>query len=85
MVQEQISDAKGRMHKATESLRHELATVRTGRASTGLVEHIKVLHDRRQFDRKRFRDFAHRGAVLALEPREYCTPGRIDERGEGPV
>jgi ribosome recycling factor len=42
MVQEQISDAKGRMHKATDSLRHELATVRTGRASTGLVEHIKV-------------------------------------------
>ena len=42
MVQEQITDAKGRMHKATEALRHELMSVRTGRASTGLVEHIKV-------------------------------------------
>ena len=42
MVQEQIQDAKTRMHKAIESLRHELATVRTGRASPGLVEHLKV-------------------------------------------
>lgn len=42
MVQEQMSDAKSRMHKAIEALRHELQTVRTGRASTGLVEHIKV-------------------------------------------
>jgi ribosome recycling factor len=42
MVQEQISDAKSRMHKAVEALQHELSTVRTGRASTGLVEHIKA-------------------------------------------
>lgn len=42
MVQEQISDAKTRMHKAVESLQAELATVRTGRASAGLVEHLKV-------------------------------------------
>jgi len=42
MIQEQISDAKSRMHKAVEALQHELLTVRTGRASTGLVEHLKV-------------------------------------------
>jgi len=42
MVQEQITDAKARMHKAVEALQAELATVRTGRASTGLVEHLKV-------------------------------------------
>jgi ribosome recycling factor len=42
MVQEQITDAKSRMHKAVEALKHELQTVRTGRASTGLVEHLKV-------------------------------------------
>lgn len=41
-MQEQISDAKSRMHKAVEALQHELLTVRTGRASTGLVEHLKV-------------------------------------------
>lgn len=42
MVQEQIGDAKSRMHKAVEALRHELQSVRTGRASPGLVENIKV-------------------------------------------
>lgn len=42
MVQEQINDAKTRMHKAVEALKAELATVRGGRASTGLVDHLKV-------------------------------------------
>ena len=42
MVQEQIGNADTRMNGAVETLRHELATIRTGRASTGLVEHLKV-------------------------------------------
>jgi ribosome recycling factor len=42
MVQEQLQDAKTRMHKAVEALKHELATVRTGRASPGLVDHLRV-------------------------------------------
>jgi ribosome recycling factor len=42
MVQEQIQDAKTRMHKAVESLRQELSSIRTGRASTGLVDHLRV-------------------------------------------
>ena len=42
MVQEQINDAKARMHKAVEALKAELASVRSGRASTGLVDHIKA-------------------------------------------
>jgi len=42
MVQEQLQDAKTRMEKAIESLRHELGAVRTGRASPGLVEHLRI-------------------------------------------
>jgi ribosome recycling factor len=42
MVQEQMQDAKTRMHKAIESLKNELGSVRTGRASPGLVDHLKV-------------------------------------------
>jgi ribosome recycling factor len=37
-----MTDSKTRMHKAVEALQHELQTVRTGRASPGLVEQIKV-------------------------------------------
>lgn len=35
-------DAEARMTKSVEALRHELARLRTGRASTALVEHLKV-------------------------------------------
>jgi ribosome recycling factor len=35
-------DAQARMAKSIESLRHVLVKVRTGRASTALVEHLKV-------------------------------------------
>ena len=42
MVQEQLGDAKSRMSSAVEALQNELATVRTGRASVGIVEHVKI-------------------------------------------
>jgi ribosome recycling factor len=35
-------DAQQRMTKSVETLRHELQRLRTGRASTALVEHLKV-------------------------------------------
>ena len=35
-------DAEARMTKSVEALRHELQRLRTGRASTALVEHLKV-------------------------------------------
>jgi ribosome recycling factor len=42
MVKETLAQAKIRMSKGLEDFRHELATVRTGRASASLLEHIKV-------------------------------------------
>jgi ribosome recycling factor len=42
MIKETIANCRTRMTKAAEDLRHELAGVRTGRASVGLLEHIKV-------------------------------------------
>ncbi len=42
MVKETLAQAKTRMGKALEDFRHELATVRTGRASASLLDHIKV-------------------------------------------
>jgi ribosome recycling factor len=41
-MNETIAQAKTRMGKALEDFRQELATLRTGRASTSLLEHIKV-------------------------------------------
>jgi ribosome recycling factor len=41
-AKETISENKSKMNKAVEVLQDELRAVRTGRASTGLVENIKV-------------------------------------------
>ncbi len=42
MLSDIKKDAQTRMHKSVEALRHDLAKLRTGRASTALVEHLKV-------------------------------------------
>ena len=42
MIDDVFNDAKARMTKAVEALRRELATIRTGRAHPGLVEHLRV-------------------------------------------
>ncbi|MFN8532514.1 MAG: ribosome recycling factor [Dehalococcoidia bacterium] len=42
MIEEVISDAEQRMHKTVESLKRELANIRTGRASPGLIERLPV-------------------------------------------
>lgn len=42
MIKEVLADAHERMEKTIESLRHDLMTIRTGRASPALVEHLTV-------------------------------------------
>ena len=37
-----ITDAEQRMKKSVDALKHELGAIRTGRAHTSLLEHIKV-------------------------------------------
>ena len=42
MLPEIKQDARTRMNKSLESLRHELAKIRTGRAHPSLLEHVHV-------------------------------------------
>jgi ribosome recycling factor len=42
MISEFLEDAESRMKKSVEALREELVTLRTGRASPALVEHLLV-------------------------------------------
>ncbi|QDH70632.1 ribosome recycling factor [Marilutibacter alkalisoli] len=42
MLNEIKTDAKTRMAKSVDTLRHDLTKVRTGRASTALVDHLKI-------------------------------------------
>ncbi len=41
-MHELIKDAKLRMDKSIEALRHEIAKVRSGKATTALLDSIKV-------------------------------------------
>ncbi|MCP5151219.1 MAG: ribosome recycling factor [Ectothiorhodospiraceae bacterium] len=42
MVEDIKKDARERMSKSVEALRHELTKLRTGRAHTSLLDHVKV-------------------------------------------
>ena len=42
MVKDTLAQAETKMKKSVESLRHHLASIRTGRASPALVEHLHV-------------------------------------------
>jgi len=42
MINDIKKDTQARMAKSVEALRHDLTKVRTGRASTALVDHLKV-------------------------------------------
>lgn len=42
MAKDVLPDAKDRMAKAVEALRKDLSAIRTGRASAGLVDHVRV-------------------------------------------
>lgn len=42
MVADVVKDIEQRMHKCLEALKLELTRVRTGRANTGIIEHVKV-------------------------------------------
>ncbi|MBT2748504.1 MULTISPECIES: ribosome recycling factor [unclassified Lysobacter] len=42
MLNEIKKDAQNRMAKSVEAFRHDLTKIRTGRASTALVDHLKV-------------------------------------------
>ena len=42
MLEELLADAKRRMAKSVDATKHEFASVRTGRASTALLDRISV-------------------------------------------
>jgi ribosome recycling factor len=42
MIEDVLSESRTKMTKSLEALQRELASVRTGRASPGLVEHMRV-------------------------------------------
>ena len=42
MIEDIVNDTKNRMHKSIESLKSDMAKIRTGRAHPSLLEHVKI-------------------------------------------
>ena len=42
MSEQTLYKAEQKMHRSVETLQKELATIRAGRASPGLIEHLRV-------------------------------------------
>ncbi|MHC4389019.1 MAG: ribosome recycling factor [Planctomycetota bacterium] len=76
-VREIVNDCESKMKKAVEVLHSDLKTVRTGRASTGLVENIKVDYYGTPTPLKQLATLAAPGAdMIVIKP---FDPGSVKE------
>lgn len=76
-VKQIVNDCESKMKKAVEVLHDDLKTVRTGRASTGLVENIKVDYYGTPTPLKQLATLAAPGAdMIVIKP---FDPGSVKE------
>jgi ribosome recycling factor len=72
--------AKDRMTKAVEALRKDLASIRTGRASAGLVDHIRVDYHGQMMPVNQLATVAvPEPRLLTIQPWDRSTLGMIEK------
>jgi ribosome recycling factor len=77
---ELLDDAKDRMHKSVEACRHELATVRTGRASPHLLDRVIVDYYRTETPLRQLAQVAATDArLLTLTPYDKNAIKQIEK------
>jgi ribosome recycling factor len=80
LIDELLADAKNRMHKSVESMRGELATVRTGRASPHLLDRITVDYYGTQTPLRQLANIATTEArLLTLTPYDKSAMSAIEK------
>ena len=78
MIEDVLSDASSRMGKTIESLKKDLATVRTGRATPALVDSIKVDYYGAPTPLKQIATIsAPEARLLVIQPWDNSTIGEI--------
>jgi ribosome recycling factor len=81
MIDDLLSDTETRMHKTIEALRRDLMTIRTGRASPGLVERVIVEAYETQVPLLQLANIsAPEARLLVVQPYDRATLNAI-ERG----
>ena len=79
-VENIVSEHEGKMGKATEVLRNDLKSVRTGRASTGLVENLRVDYYGTPTPLKQIATLAAPQAdTILIKPFDPSAVGEIDK------
>jgi ribosome recycling factor len=80
LIDELLADAKERMQKSVESMRNELATVRTGRASPHLLDRLNIDYYGAQTPLKQLANVAATDArMLTLTPYDKSSIGTIEK------
>lgn len=79
LIDELLADTRDRMGKSVESCRHELATVRTGRANPHMLDRIMVDYYGAQTPIKQLANIAIDGRMLALTPFDKNGIGSIEK------
>jgi ribosome recycling factor len=80
MIEDVLDSAKDRMAKAEDALKRELATIRTGRASPALVDHIRVEYYGAQTPLNQLATVAAPEArLLTIQPWDRKSLGSIEK------
>jgi ribosome recycling factor len=80
MIEDVKNDAQTRMQKSIEALRHDLTKLRTGRASTGLVDHLKVSYYGSDVPLSQVANIAIADArTLTITPYEKSMVGAVEK------
>jgi ribosome recycling factor len=80
MIEDVLSDASSRMGKTIESLKKDLATVRTGRATPALIDSIKVDYYGAPTPLKQIATIsAPEARLLVIQPWDNSTIGEINK------
>ena len=75
----------GVVHRlGVEPARHD-AAVLLASDEAGVLQHIEVLHDRRQRHGKRPGQFGYRDGLALAQPRKQSAPSWVGQRGESAV
>lgn len=79
-VKEVLDSAQDTMHKTVENTRRELAAVRSGRASPGLVEHVRVEYHGTPVPINQLANVnAPESRLLTIQPWDRTTLGAIEK------
>ena len=80
MIEDTLLDSEMKMEASVEALKRELASVRTGRATPALIEHVKVEYGSAVMPLKHIAGISASGAsLLIIQPWDPTSTASIEK------